>query len=161
MSLPFVLALGACGCSVILEGAFAGGGIKQRLAGLRVPRYVPPFWGWILIGVLYYLICFFVLHRLFSLPDTVPGRNLAVALAGGMMFINALWNYYFFRSRNLFHAWLIGLPYSLVAVILFAVLLGIDCLAAWSLSPYLIYLLYANAFGYQVWKLNPAREDNE
>jgi benzodiazapine receptor len=142
----------------MLESAFAGSGIQQRLAGLRLPRYAPPFWGWILIGALYYLICFLVLHRLFSQPTAVPGRKLALALTGGMMFINALWNYFFFRSRNLFHAWLIGLPYSLLAVILFTFLLGIDRLAAWYLSPYLFYLLYANAFGYHVWKLNPRRE---
>jgi tryptophan-rich sensory protein len=49
---------------------------------------------------------------------------------------------------------LIGLPYSLIAVMLFALLLRIDKLAAFFLLPYLVYLFYANAFGYRVWKLN-------
>ena len=73
------------------------------------------------------------------------------------MFINALWNYFFFRTRNLFHAYLLGLLYSAIAVSLFLLLLlRLDRLAAWCLLPYLLYLFcYANLWGYRIWKLNP------
>ena len=154
MSRALVYALGLCALSVALEGAFAGGGIKQRLATLRVPRYPPPLWGWIVIGAFYYLICFVVLYHLFSLPSAAHLRDWALALMGSIMFINALWNYFFFRTRNLFHAYLIGFPYAMLAVALFVVLLDLDRLAAWFLLPYLLYLFYAGAFGYRVWKLN-------
>lgn len=110
MTRALIYALGACALSVALEGLFAGGGIKQRLAELRVPRYAPPLWGWIVIGVVYYVICFVVLYRLLSMPETVPSRNSALVLLGSLMFTNALWNYFFFRTRNLFHAFVIGLP---------------------------------------------------
>ena len=137
-----------------LEGLFAGGGIKKRLSELQVPRYAPPLWGWIVIGALYYVICFVVLYRLFSLPTTSALRPWALALLGSMMFINALWNYFFFRTRNLFHAYVICLPYGVTAAVLFGVLLNLDRPAAWTLLPYLLYLFYAGAFGYRVWKLN-------
>lgn len=156
MSLALLYSLGACVLSVALEGVFAGGGIKQRLAELRVPRYAPPLWGWIVIGALYYVICFVVLYRLFSLPATMAWRQCALVLLGGLMFINALWNLFFFRTRNLYHAYLIGLPYSVIALALFWVLLHLDRPAAWCLLPYLLYLFYANAFGYRAWKLNQA-----
>lgn len=156
MNRPILFSLAICMLGAALEGLFAGGGIKQRLATLRLPSYAVPFWGWMVIGGLYYLICFSVLYRLFLLAPS-PGRTAAFALIGAFMFINALWNYFFFRTRNLFHAYVLGLPYSAVAISLFLLLLlRLDGVAAWCLLPYLLYLFfYANLWGYRIWKLNP------
>ena len=155
MSRPVIYSLAICALGVALEGVFAGSGIRKRLASLRPPSYAVPFWGWMIIGGLYYVIFFSVLYRLFLLPSS-PGRTTALALVGAILFINALWNYFFFRTRHLFHACLLGLPYSAVAISLFfLLLLRLDRVAAWFLFPYLLYLLYANAWGYRTWKLNP------
>ena|SRR5450432_1744662 len=156
MTRALIYSSGACVLSIALEGLFAGRGIRARLAELRVPSYAPPFWAWAVIGALYYLICFTVLYRLFSTAGPMPSRAWAIGLLGSVMFINALWNYFFFRTRNLLHAYAIGLPYGLIAVVLFALLLHLDRLAAFCLLPYLLYLFYANAFGYRIWKLNPS-----
>ena len=118
-----------------------------------MPEYVPPFWAWVIIGVLYYLICFAVCSRLLLLPSS-PARNVSLALLGAVMFTNALWNYFFFRARNVRHAYLISLPYSGFAVALFVLLLMSDRTAASCLAPYIAYLLYANVWGHRVWKLN-------
>jgi tryptophan-rich sensory protein len=155
MSRPLAYSLGVCALSVALEGVFAGGSVKQRLAQIRVPRYAPPLWGWIVIGASYYLVCFVILYRLFSMPPTLPSRGYALTLLGSIMFVNALWNYFFFRTRNLFHAYVVGLLYSVLAVVLSGTLLRADPPAAWLFLPYLLYLFYANAFGYRVWRLNP------
>lgn len=157
MTRALVYSLAVCALSIGLEGLFAGGGIKPRLAQLRLPRYAPRLWGWVVIGVFYYLICFVLLYRVLSISAGTPERRWALALLFAMMFMNALWNYFFFRSRNLFHAYLLGLPYSLIAIALFLLLLQLDRVAAVCLLPYLFYLLYACAFGYRVWKLNPRR----
>jgi len=154
MTRAIIYSLVTCAVSVTLEGVFAGSGIRRRLSQLRVPRYVPPLWGWVVIGAFYYLICFVVLYRLFSLSETIPIRRWALVFSFAMMFINALWNYFFFRSRNLLHAFLIGFPYALVALVLFVLLLQLDRTAAFCLLPYLFYLLYAGFFGYHIWKLN-------
>jgi len=144
-----------CALGAALEGLFAGRGIKQRLASLRLPSYAVPFRGWMVIGVLYYVTCFAVLCRLFLLPSS-PGRSAAFALVGAIMFINALWNYFFFRTRNLFHAYLLGLPYGVIAISLFLLLLlRLDRMAAWCLLPYILYLFYASIWGYRIWKLSP------
>ena len=156
ISAALIYSLAACALSIALESLFAGSGIKQRLAELQVPRFAPALWGWIAIGVFYYAVCFTILFRLFSMPAAVALRQWALVLLGGMMFINALWNYFFFRSRNLFHAFALSLPYSALAVGLFWMLLGLDRLAAWVLLPYILYLFYAGAFGYSVWRLNQA-----
>jgi tryptophan-rich sensory protein len=155
MSRALVYSLGLCALSVALEGLFAGSGIKRRLAELRVPRFAPPLAGWILIGLCYYVICFSLLYRLFSVPTAGSlQQRVPLALLGGVMLTNAFWNYFFFRTRNLLHAFLIGIPYSVLAVVLFGLLLKSDRTAAWVLFPYLVYLFYANYFGYRIWKLN-------
>ena len=155
MARVIIYAFAICALGAVLEGLFAGGGIKQRLANLRMPSYAIPFWGWLVIGGLYYLICFAVLCRLFLLPPA-PARDAAFALLGAMMFINALWNYFFFRTGNLFHAFLLGLSYNLIALSLFLLLLlRLDRMAAWCLLPYILYLFYGNIWGYRIWKLNP------
>jgi tryptophan-rich sensory protein len=155
MSHPLVYTFAACLAAVALEGLCAGRGIKRRLAELRFPSFAPPLWAWVAIGGAYYGACFLVLYRLCSLSATVPLRNLCLALLAGVMLVNALWNLFFFRTRNLVHAFLVGLPYSALAVTLFVVLLRVDRTAAWGFSPYVPYLLvYANLWGYRVWQLN-------
>jgi tryptophan-rich sensory protein len=155
MTRAIIYCLAICALGAALEGLFAGSSIKQRLANLRLPSYSIPFWGWMVIGGLYYVICFAVLYRLFLLPLT-PVRSAAFALLGAIMLINALWNYFFFRTGNLFHAYLLGLPYSGIALSLFLLLLlRVDRIGAWCLLPYILYLFYANIWGYRVWKLNP------
>jgi benzodiazapine receptor len=150
-----IYSLAICAFGAALEGLFAGSGIKQRLASLRLPSYAVPFWGWMVIGGLYYVICFSVLYRLFLLPPS-DGRSTAFALVGAIIFINALWNYFFFRTRNLCHAYLLGLPYGAIAISLFLLLLlRLDRMAALCLLPYLLYLFYGNLWGYRIWKLNP------
>ena len=88
------------------------------------------------------------------LPGSLA-RSIAIVLLGTVMFINALWDYFFFRTRNLLHAYLIGLPYSALATALFILLVRLDAIAAWCLLPYMIYLFYASVWGYRIWKLNP------
>ena len=81
MNHPLIYSLAASGVSVSLEALFAGGGIKARLAELRVPRYAPPLWAWIVIGAFYYFICFVLLYRLFSMSETVPLRRWGAGIA--------------------------------------------------------------------------------
>lgn len=154
MTRALICSFAICALGALLEGLFAGSGIRQRLASLRLPSYAIPFWGWMVIGGLYYLTCFAILYRLFLLPPA-PARSAAFALLGAMMFVNALWNYFFFRTRNLFHAYLLGWPYSVIAFSLFLLLLrGVDRAAGWFLLPYVLYLFYAGVWGYRIWKLN-------
>jgi benzodiazapine receptor len=148
-----VYSLALCAISAALEGVLAGRGIKQRFAELRLPRYSPPLWGWVVIGASYYVICFAVLYRLFGIPATTL-RNTALALVLAILLANAFWNYFFFRKRSVLLAFVMGLPYSVVALALFIVLLRLDHTAALWWLPYLVYLTYANTLGYRLWKLN-------
>jgi tryptophan-rich sensory protein len=155
MTSALIYSIAACAVSIALEALLAGRGIKARFAELRLPRYAPPLWLWVFIGLFYYVMCFAVIYRLLSLSDAGPLRPWALLPLGSIMLINALWNYLFFRTRNLFHAFVIGLPYTLIALPLFPLLLRLDRVAASCVLPYLFYLIYANVLGYRLWKLNP------
>lgn len=146
--------LGMCLVGAVLETLFAGRDVRRRIKELRLPRFAPPFRAWIVIGVVYYAICFAVAYRLFGSAPTTS-RNAALVLLALFMFVNALWNYFFFRSRNLEHAFRLGLLYSAIALVLFVLLfLRVDRVAAWCFAPYLAYLGYANVWGRRIAQLN-------
>ena len=154
MSTPLLYSLVLCATSAALEGILAGRGVQARFEALRLPRYSPPLAVWFVIGGLFYVVCFTVSYRLFRLPES-GSRDAAIALLVCMMLMNALWNYLFFRARNLFLSFVLCVPYSLIAVVLFVLTLELDRVAALTLSPYILYLGYAIAWGYGLWKQNP------
>jgi tryptophan-rich sensory protein len=143
-----------CGIASALEGLFAGKNVKSVMSKLRKPRFSPPFWLWVIIGVFYYLICFAILFRILRYSDNFGIRYTAFALLLLIMALNAFWNYFFFRRENLFAAAVLGAFYSVVAIVLFVCLWQFDYLAAYVLVPYLLYLIYAFYWSFRLLKLN-------
>jgi len=150
---PAALALGICAIAAALEGLAAGPGVKQRLSSLRVPPWALPFTAWLVVGGLYYLLCFIVLLRLLKLPTTRL-QVTAVTAAIALMAANAAWNYLFFRRANLHASFLFFLPYAALALALFLLLLRVDPVSSAIFGPYLLYFGYAAAWGHEVWQLN-------
>ena len=119
-----------------------------------MPRLSPPLTIWIVIGAVYYAICFVVLYRLLVLPPSGV-RAAALSLIVIVLLANAFWNYLFFRLRSLQLSFLAGVLYSLVALGLLPVLYNLDRVAAWCFLPYAVYLSYANWWGYALLRANP------
>ena len=150
---PAVIALIICAIAGALEGAAAGSGVKKRLASLRVPRWALPCGAWVVVGGIYYILCFAVLFRLLRLPSSHL-QATALAMTVALMSANAAFNFVFFRRGNLYASFLFYFPYSALAVGLFLLLLRVDRIASTIFGPYLLYFVYATAWGYQVWQLN-------
>ena len=151
---PVALSLLVCLGAAVLEGALAGAGVRHRFAELQLPTYSPPFALWIVIGVLYYALCFLLLWRLLSSAQfTVPYIG-AFALLGLIMLFNTGWSILFFRLRALRGSFLAFLPYAVLVISLAAVLANIYPLGAWLLVLYCAYLCYATWWGYRLWRLN-------
>jgi tryptophan-rich sensory protein len=108
---------------------------------------------WIIVGAIYYVLCFVVLFRLLTLQ---PGelRTSALAVTVVLMAANAAFNFVFFRWGDLRASFLFFFPYSGLAIGLFVLLLLVDPFASAVFGPYLVYFIYATAWGYQVWCLN-------
>ena len=148
------ISTGVCLAAAALEGVCAGKNVKAYFAKLRWPRYAAPLWVWYIIGAVYYAIFFLVIFRLLKLEKDSILKNATITLVLFMMVANALWNYVFFRARNLLAAFVSGSFAPLLDLALFICLIQIDKTAAWVLVPYLIYRLYAVWWGYELWKIN-------
>jgi benzodiazapine receptor len=151
---PFVVSLGICILAAAAEGVLSGKRPMEALETLRLPRFTPPPRAWIIIGVFYYIICFTVLVRLLRMDGGNRLQYSAIVLMFVLLALNALFNSVLFRSRNLFAAFLLFVPYDLVAVTLQICLFCLDNTAAYVFVPYLAYLVFATVWGYQLWRLN-------
>ena len=60
----------------------------------------------------------------------------------------------FFGENDFRLAFFAYIPYDIVAGGLFLALLKLDRFAARSFAPYLLYLAYADVWGYGVWQAN-------
>jgi len=147
-----VLALGLCIAAVVVETILAGNRPANFLRSLRQPKWALPPAVWYLVGGSYYALCFLSLYRLSSWGP--PQRSPAFWLIVILMASNAGWNWLFFRQRNLRLAYLFFFPYSLLAIAVVAALLQVDRLSGMVFAIYLIYLPYALAWSFQVWRLN-------
>jgi len=106
-----------------------------------------------MIGIAYYAIFFTVLLRLLSMPPST-WRTLALVLALAVLGANAVWNYFFFRKKDMKASLFFSIAYSAVAVVLILLLLRIDVIASGLLTVYGIYLIFANRWQYEMWRAN-------
>lgn len=139
----------------MLEGLAAGSNIKPFFAKLRAPAYAPPLWLWIIIGIGYYVICFFILFRIFRHEGDDALRYISLTLLLIAMAVNALFNYTFFRLENLYYSILTSVPYLPAVIGLFVCLLQFEPTAAYVLVPYFVYLVYVTFLTFKLWQLNP------
>ena len=150
-----LLSLAICAVAAGLEGVLAGRGVKERFAELRLPAISPPLSVWVVVGALYYLICFILLYRLLASDPLRPLASMTFALLLVVMLVNAGWNYLFFRRKDLRASLLSQLPYGALLLGLVGLLWQLDRRAAVVLVPYILYLGYAAWWGYRLWRLNP------
>lgn len=147
-------ALLICVAAAVFEGICAGREPLKKLAQLRQPSWSPPVWLWVVIGLLWYGICFTALVRL--LPhystDPTPVRLLAVLMA-----VNAFSNVFLFRIGRLDLACLIFGPYWLVLAAFIATALPVDGLSSGLFVIYAAYQSYAALWGWGLWTLNGKR----
>ena len=132
----------------------AGGGVRQRLAKLRMPPFSPPFALWLVIGAIYYAMCFVVLRHLLSATAFTPLLLIAVGLLAAILLLNALWSVFFFRWHDLRASFIAFIPYAVVVAGLVALLTTLYPFGAALFACYCVYLVYASWWGYHLWQLN-------
>ena len=142
-----------CIVAAVLEGLFAGRGVKRRLAELRQPPHSPPFGVWVVIGLCYYLICFVVLTRLVD-STTSPFRWVAFASVVALLIGNAVWNLAFFRHKNIEASATVSVAYAAGALSVAVLLAVVDSVSALVFLPYLVYLAYGTWWVLALRRLN-------
>src|SRR5689334_18447508 len=101
-----------------------------------MPRYSPPFAAWIIIGIIYYAICFVVLRHLLASTFTV-----SLILLFSVLLANALWSVFFFRWRDLRASFIAFVPYAILVAALIVLLLRAYPLGAVLFMCYCAYLI--------------------
>ena len=143
-----------CAAAAVLEAALAGEGARQRLAQLRMPPYSPPFALWLVIGFLFYAMCFVILRHVLSTALVSPSEIFTLVLTVVLLLANAFWSVLFFRWRDLRASFIAFVPYAVLVAALVILLASSYPLGAILLSFYCIYLIYALRWGYLLWRLN-------
>jgi tryptophan-rich sensory protein len=151
MNIPIIYAVGSCLAGAVAEGVLMGKDGRRFMDSLKQPRCAPPLWTWSLIGAAYYSICGVAIYRLTS--RTAPSL-WAISLVGAVIAANALWNYIYFRRRDLRLVFWYSVVYALLVIALIAVLIPADPVAAAAFGFYAAYLPYALTLFYRTWKLN-------
>src|SRR4029453_15877117 len=147
----YLIALVICGTMALLEGVCAGSDPLTQLRALRQPRWSPPTFAWILIGLLWYAICFTALVRL--LP-TYTQHAWPVWLLIVVMGANAGANVPQFRMHRLDLAFLYVLPYWMLLAAFMWLVRNVDRVTLTMFGLYSGYQLYAAAWGWSLWQLN-------
>jgi tryptophan-rich sensory protein len=148
----WLIALGICMTAAVFEALCAGRDPMGQLKAPRQPRWSPPNWAWVVIGIAWYGICFAALVRL--LPFW-PEAKLPVVLLALLMLANGAANIPLFRMRRLDLAFAFILPYwPLLAGFLWAAC-PLDGLTCAVFAGYALYQVYAAAWGWALWRLNP------
>ena len=157
---PALLSLIICTAAAALESALAGKGARQRLAQLRMPPYSPPFALWLVIGFLFYAMCFVILRNLLSTGLVLSSQVFALVLTVVLLLANAFWSVLFFRWRDLRLSFVAFIPYTVLIAVLVALLVSNYLFGAVLFICYGIYLVYAMWWAYRLWLLNNSKDSN-
>jgi tryptophan-rich sensory protein len=133
------------------EALCAGRDPMGRLKSLEQPRWSPPTWVWVLIGIAWYGICFTGLVRL--LPFW-PMHELPVILLVALLLANAAANIPLFRLRRLDLALAFFVPYWLLLAAFMWTACRLDPLTFGLFAIYAAYQVYAALWGYQLLRMN-------
>jgi translocator protein len=147
----YYIALALCLVAAAFEGLCAGHDPMAQLKAIRQPRWSPPQWLWVLVGLAWYGVCFTALVRLLPLW---PEARAAIVLLGAMMLLNGAVNLLQFRMKRLDLAFFALVPYWLLLAAFLIAACPLDRLTCALFAGYAVYLLYAGTWQFRLWRMN-------
>lgn len=143
-----------------LAGAIASLDAREFYAGLVTPMWAPPGWlfgpVWTVLYLLMGVAAWLVWRDARGRADGAAApRRRGLTLFVVQLGINALWPWLFFRWR--LGAWAFAetaLLWVVIAIVI-SEFARVRKLAAWLLVPYLVWVAFAAALNWAVWRGNP------
>lgn len=140
---------------ILVVIAAASGAVFQTgpwYEALNKPSWTPPNW---LFPVAWTVLYLMIAVAGWMVWKAGGGFNVAVAIWGVGLVLNALWSYIMFGRHDITLA-LVDVTALWLATAAFIVAAwGIDQRAAYLFMPYLAWVSFAAALNYEVWRLNP------
>ena len=120
---------------------------------LAKPAFTPPSWVFGPVWTTLYLLMGVALYLVWR---SEPGRRRRVALAvfAGQLVLNAAWTLVFFGSQAIFGGLVVIVALLAVILATVAAFARVDRRAAALLVPYLLWVGFATALNYRIWRLN-------
>ncbi|HVA94771.1 MAG TPA: TspO/MBR family protein [Candidatus Dormibacteraeota bacterium] len=147
-----IVSIAVCLAAAGLGSLLTTPALQPWYASLSKPRWTPPNWLFGPVWTILYLamgVAAWLVWREDGLT-AVPMRFFLLQLL-----LNVAWSGLFFRLRSP------GLAFGEIVVLWFAILAttiefwAVVPAAGWLLLPYLIWVGYATALNFSIWKLNP------
>ncbi len=121
--------------------------------GLAKPSWNPPDYVFAPAWLILYGMIAYAAWRVWTLAE--PGEALFPMIAFGVQIgLNALWSALFFGLRRPDIAFVEVVSLWLSIVVMMVAYYGVDPLACWLMVPYLLWVTFAGALNYAVWRLN-------
>ena len=135
-----------------VAGFFTSSAIKGWYSQIIKPFFNPPNWIFGPMWTLLYILMGFACYLIWK-SDTET-KTTALRIYAIQLFFNFLWSFLFFYFHNP------GL--ALVDIILMVISISftiiyfnkISKLGAWLLVPYLLWVMFATALNFEIWRLN-------
>jgi translocator protein len=145
----FVLTLLAGGL-----GAVASVDAASFYAQLNQPAWAPPAGVFGPVWSALYVLMAIAAWLVWREPDARP-RSLALAVFVLQLAVNVMWSWLFFAWH--LGAWALADVLLMLALILLTIGLfrRVRPLAAWLLVPYLVWVAFASALTWAIWRANP------
>ena len=136
-----------------LGSQFTTPSIPNWYAALHKPTWTPPNWLFAPVWTLLYLsmaIAAWLVWR----KAGFGGAKLALGLFAFQLILNVCWSFFFFSAHRPGLAFAeIVLLWVFIAATLLA-FLPLSRIAAWLLAPYLLWVGFAAALNFSIWRLN-------
>ena len=137
-----------------IAGFFTSSAIKGWYAQIVKPVFNPPNWIFGPMWTLLYILMGIACYLIWITDADAKTKNNALKIYAIQLFFNFLWSFLFFYFHNP------GL--ALVDIILMVISISftiiyfnkISKLGAWLLVPYLLWVMFATALNFEIWRLN-------
>ena len=137
-----------------VAGFFTSSAIKGWYSQIIKPVFNPPNWifgpMWTLLYILMGIACYLIWVN----DADSKIKNNALRIYGIQLFFNFLWSFLFFYFHNPALA-LVDIILMVISISLTIIYFNkISKLAAWLLIPYLLWVMFATALNFEIWRLN-------
>ncbi len=121
---------------------------------LRKPAWTPPNWLFPIAWTLLYLFIAVAAARVALLP----GNAFGMAFWALQIALNTLWTPVFFGKHRIGGGLVVIVCLWLAVLATTLAFFALDSMAGWLFVPYLVWVSYASALNFALWRMNPGAE---
>ena len=148
-----IAAVVVCELAGIVPSLLTADEVATWYPTLAKPEFTPPSWLFGPVWTTLYLLMGVSLYLIWQ-SDAGRTRRVALAVFGVQLVLNAAWTLVFFGAQAIFGGLVVILALLAAILATMATTARIDRRATALLVPYLLWVGFATALNYEIWRLN-------